>query len=311
MTLFGSPLCLAARGIARQCWNQARTSTHAVLRICLLFGALLTIHAPAAIAEQPGPETAPAKYTIAITPQFEQRKLHTVWQPIVDELERRTGLHFSLVSMLTIQEFDKALSRGHFDFVYTNPYNIVLLHDVQPYIPLVADKEPIRGIVAVRKDGEIKTLADLDGKTVAFPAPNSLGASLMVRADLEQMHHVRVTPLYVKTHSSVYLHVLTGLAVAGGGVEKTLKEQSDSVKSQLQVLYVTRACPSLPFAAHPRLSSSVREKVRAALLALNDTQEGKELLSKVPVKEFIPVSYEDYAIMSTWGLEKYSQNVSQ
>ncbi|MFZ2163279.1 MAG: phosphate/phosphite/phosphonate ABC transporter substrate-binding protein [Sideroxyarcus sp.] len=264
----------------------------------------------AAWAVEPG-ESAATAYSISIVPQFEQRKLYSTWKPIVDELERRTGLRFNLITTLTIQDFHNAYARGEFDFVYVNPYHVMHFHDSQGYIPLVADKLPLRGIIVVRKDGPINTPADLDGKTVAFPSPNALGASLLVRSSLEQLHHVRVSPIYVKTHSSVYLHVAKGLAAAGGGVEKTLQEQDESLQAQLRVIYTTRSCPSHPIAAHPRVSPEVRDKVRKALFALGETAEGKKMLKEVPIEQLIPVAYEDYATMRNWGLEKYWQTIPQ
>jgi phosphonate transport system substrate-binding protein len=255
---------------------------------------------------------APEKvYTFGVTPQFEQRKLYATWKPIIDELEKKTGLKFNLVTTLKIQDFEKVFSRGEFDFVYVNPYHVVQLHDTQAYIPLVADKVPLRGILVVRKGGPIEKLSDLDGKNIAFPSPNALGASLLVRADLDQVHHVKMTPMYVTTHSSVYLHVIKDLASAGGGVEKTFQEQDESIRSQLRVIYTTRSCPSLPVAAHPRVAKADRDKVRKALLDMNETAEGKEMLKNVPAKQLIPVTYTDYAIMRDWGLEKYWQTIKE
>ena len=250
-------------------------------------------------------------YSFGVVPQFEQRKLYAAWKPIVDDLEKRTGLHFNLVTTLKIQDFEKAFARGEFDFVYVNPYHVIRVREAQGYIPLVADKVPLRGIIVVRKDGPIRTPADLDGKAVAFPSPNALGASLLVRSDLDQVHHVRVTPLYVKTHSSVYLHVAKNLVAAGGGVEKTLQEQDESLQAQLRVIYTTRSCPSHPIVAHPRVAPQVRNQVRKALLAMGETPEGKEMLLKVPVTQFIPVSYDDYSIMRGWGLDKYWQTIPE
>lgn len=253
----------------------------------------------------------PPVYSFAVVPQFEQRKLYAAWRPIIDELHRRTGLQFDLVTTLTIQDFHAAFARGTFDFVYVNPYHVVELHDAQAYIPLVADKVPLRGVIVVRKDGPIKTLAELDGKIVAFPSPNALGASLLIRADLERIHHVRVTPLYVKTHSSVYLHVAKGLVAAGGGVEKTLQEQDEALRAQLRVIYTTRSCPSHPIVAHPRVPPEVREKVRGALLAMGETEQSKALLRRVPAEQLITVTYDDYAVMRDWGLEKYWQAIPE
>jgi phosphonate transport system substrate-binding protein len=255
---------------------------------------------------------APEKiYSIGVVPQFEQRKLYAIWKPIVDDLSKRTGLTFNLVTTLKIQDFEKAIVRGEFDFAYINPYHVIQAHDTQGYIPLVADAMPLRGIIVVRKDSPIQKPEELNGKVVAFPSPNALGASMLVRSELDQIHHLTITPLYVTTHSSVYLHVAKDLAAAGGGVEKTLQEQDESIRSQLRVIYTTRPCPSHPVAAHPRVSKEVREKVRKALLAMNESSEGKELLLKIPAKQLIPVNYADYEAMRSWGLEKYWQPINE
>lgn len=260
----------------------------------------------------PGVVSADRKtYTVGVVPQFEQRRLHAAWKPVLDNLEKRTGLQFDLNSTLTIDTFEQAVSRGEFDFLYLNPYLLVQVHGPQGYIPLVADKAPLRGILVVRRDSTIRTPADLKGKVVAFPSANAIGATLLPRADLDQIFQVAVTPLFVKTHSSVYLHVVKDLVAAGGGVEKTLREQSAAIRSALRVIYATRAIPSHPVAAHPRVPKEVRDKVRGALLAISASPEGRALLKKIPVEQFIPVTYDDYAVMSSWGIERYWKPVKE
>ncbi len=276
-----------------------------LLLFAALFSALLVLAAPTASAE------TGKIYRFGVVPQFEQRKLYAIWKPIVDDLSRRTGLTFELVTTLKIQDFENAFMRGDFDFVYVNPYHLVQVHDTQNYLPLVADTTPLRGILVVRKNGPIQTPADLDGKTVAFPSANALGSSLLVRADLEQVQHVKITPLYVTTHSSVYLHVVKDMAAAGGGVEKTLQEQDEAIRAQLRVIYTTRACPSHPIAAHARVPKPDREAVRKALLAMDGTAKGRDLLDKIPTTKLAPVAYTDYAVMRKWGLEKYWQTTNE
>ena len=242
-------------------------------------------------------------YTFAVVPQFEQRKLFTIWKPVVAELERRTGHSFKLVATLTIKDFERALSRGTFDFVYANPYHILKASHSQGYIPLVRDEAALRGVLVVRKDSPIQHVSELDGKIVAFPSPNAIGASLLMRADLSRLHHATVVPLYVKTHSSVYFHVVNGLTAAGGGVEKTLHEQDASVQEALRVLYTTREMPSHPIAAHPRIGKALRDEVQHALLEMGRTKEGLEMLDKVPISRVVATSLEDYTLMRGWGLE--------
>jgi phosphonate transport system substrate-binding protein len=254
-------------------------------------------------AEMPKDSTRP--FIFGVVPQFEPRRLHAAWEPILAELGRRTRHRFEFATTLTISDFEKELAAGHYDFVYANPFQILNEIGKQRYEPLVRDQIPLRGILVVRRDSPIQGPADLGGKVVAMPSPNSLGASLLVRADLERVHHTTVKPLYVKTHSSVYLHVAKGLADAGGGVERTLQEQDPAIRDLLRVIYTTRSTPSHPVAAHPRVPKKDKEAVRRAFLELAETAAGKELLARVPMKQLTSASMAEYQVLLTWGLQAY------
>ncbi|MGE5548159.1 MAG: phosphate/phosphite/phosphonate ABC transporter substrate-binding protein [Solirubrobacterales bacterium] len=252
------------------------------------------------------PASASAEeYTLGIVPQFEQRRLYATWKPIVDQLAQRSGLTLNLITTLTVSEFERALAEGRFDFVYANPYHILREANRQGYLPLVRDAVPVRGIVVVARTSPLKSVAELDGKTLAVPSPNAIGASLLIRADLERIYGVRPVLLNAKTHSSVYLHVANGLADAGGGVEKTLQEQDAAVRDALRILYTTRELPSHPIAAHPRIPAPIRIRLQQAMLALAATLEGARLLAEVPMTRPVPTSIADYRPMAAWRLDSY------
>lgn len=243
-------------------------------------------------------------YTFAVVPQFEQRKLFRIWKPVVEEVTRRSGVQLKLVATLTVAEFERELSDGAFDFNYANPYHIMRESRRQGYVPLVRDSQPLTGLVVVARDSPLRSLADLDGKTLAVPSPNALGASLLLRADLE-LNRVRVAVVDVKTHSSVYLNVANRLVDAGGGVHKTFAEQDQSIRDGLRVLYTTRGMPSHPVSAHPRVAASVREAVRRAFLEMAATPAGRALLEDVQMPNAVATSIDEYLVMQDWGLEKY------
>lgn len=251
------------------------------------------------------PARAEEAYSFAVVPQFEQRKLFAVWKPIVDELAKRSGIKLNLVATLTVPEFERELARGAFDFVYANPYHILREVPRQGYVPLVRDKAALRGILVVRKDSAFKSPAELGGQKLAIPSFNAVGASLLLRADLEQIYKVRMTAVNVKTHSSVYLQVANGLLPAGGGVEKTFLEQDQAVQDLLRVLYVTREMPSHPVAAHPRVPPAVRKAMQKAFLDMAAGETGRDMLARVPMAEAIPASIADYQPMRSWGLDAY------
>jgi phosphonate transport system substrate-binding protein len=251
------------------------------------------------------PARADEPYTFAVVPQFDARKLFAIWNPIVEELKRRSGVDLRLVATLSIGEFEREVTAGTFDFVYSNPYHVMVQNRRQGYLPLVRDTEPLRGILVVPKDSPVQRVEDLAGKVLAVPSPNAVGASLLIRADLERLHGIRMTMLNAKTHSSAYVHAANMLADAAGGVEKTLREQPAGVRDALRVLYTTRELPSHPVAAHPRVPADARARVQAAFLAMAATAGGGALLAAIPMVHAVPAASDDYKELASWGLESY------
>ncbi len=244
-----------------------------------------------------------AEFGFGVTPQFERRQLFAAWTPVLAELERRTGHQFKLVIAPDIPEFERRYNAGAFDFAYVNPYLVV--ENPQGYLPLVRDASPIRGILVVRKDSALRSPADLDGATIAFPTPNAIGASLLIRAELARKFKIRFEPRYVKSHTATYLSVTQGLAAAGGGVQKTFDEQKEAVREQLRVIHTTRPSPSLPVAAHPRVPSAVREAVREAFLAMAASPDGAALLKEVPMAQPVSASTRDYEPLRELELREF------
>lgn len=245
-------------------------------------------------------------YSVGVVPQFEARRTAQIWQPILDEVSQQSGVQLELKASPNIPLFEKEFAAGEFDFAYMNPYHAIIANKKQGYTPLLRDNgRSLFGIIVVKKDDPIQSVSELDGKTVAFPAPNALGAALLPRAEFDRNFHIKIDELYVKSHSSVYLNVLLGKAAAGGGVQKTLSQQPENIRDQLRILYKTTKVPPHPLSAHPRVDNAVQEKVRAAFLQLGNTEKGKNLLKKIPIKKMGSASMDDYDPLRKMGLDKY------
>ena len=245
-------------------------------------------------------------YTIGIVPQFEIRHIRKIWNPIIKEIEKNTGYKLKLIGSPTIPDFEREFNAGHFDFAYMNPYHILLARDSQGYIPLVRDNgRKLHGILVVRQNSGINSVKDLDGKKIAFPAPNALGASLLMRANLSNDYKIKFRPVYVKTHSSVYLNVAVKQTAAGGGVQKTLNQQRDNIKGALKILHKTPSVAPHPLAAHPRVPAEVREKIKNTFLLLGENAIGRSLLAKIPMKKVGEATMSDYTPLNKFNLEKF------
>jgi phosphonate transport system substrate-binding protein len=244
-------------------------------------------------------------YSFSVAPQFERRQLFRIWQPIVDDLQRRTGLRFELVTSLSVGDYDSDAKNGRYDFIFVNPHMMPLIDKQPGYQPLVRDAAPLHGILVVRKDSPLQRVEDLRDKTLAVPSMSALGASLLLRAELDRDFGVKTRPIIAKTHSSVFLHVVNGLADAGGSVQKALAEQDERVRDSLKVLHRTRGVPSHPIAGHQRVPVKVREQVRQAFLEMSADPRGRVLLAEVPMREAVAANAEDYQVLKTLKLDSY------
>jgi len=281
------------QGIITICLPESASMQRILCALLLIFSAVTS-------------SLAETSYKFGVVPQFEPRKLSAIWSPILTELQKRTGFQLEMVGSARIPEFESEFEEGRYDFAYMNPYHSLVAMRLQRYEPLVRDGgQQLFGILVVAKDGPIKSVADLNGKTVAFPAPNALGASLLMRADLDRLHKVRISPLWAQTHTSAYLNVVLGKAEAAGGVMATFSQQPEAVRNKLRILYETRRMPTHPVMAHPRVPAADREKLRQAFLDMSATPEGAALLARIPMRQAVPASADEFRQLATWGLEDY------
>ncbi len=245
-------------------------------------------------------------YSIGVVPQFEARRIAEIWQPILAEISQLSGVKLELKASPNIPAFEQQFTAGEFDFAYMNPYHAIIANKKPGYTPLLRDNgRSLFGIIVVKKDSPIQSVSELDGKTVAFPAPNALGAALLPRAEFDRKFKIKINELYVKSHSSVYLNVLLGKAEAGGGVQKTLSQQPAEVRDQLRVLYQTTKVPPHPLTAHPRIDAAIQDRVKTAFLQLGDSEKGQAMLKTIPMKQIGPASIDDYAPLKEMGLDQY------
>lgn len=245
-------------------------------------------------------------WRVGIVPQVPPREIVSSWSPVLRQVGQRSGQCLVLVVAPSIPAFEQQLRSGQLDFAFMNPYHQLMAQRWRGFIPLVRDgQSQLEGILVVRKDSPVRRLADLNGATVAFPAPNAFAASLLPRALLSRAG-IRITPSYVRTHSNVYRAVILGSSLAGGGVNNTLQRERPEVRQRLRVLWRTPPFPAHPFSAAATVPLTVRRRVQEAFLDLGRTAQGRQLLAKVQLPQVVKADHaRDYAPLAALGLERY------
>ncbi|HHM04176.1 MAG TPA: phosphate/phosphite/phosphonate ABC transporter substrate-binding protein [Gammaproteobacteria bacterium] len=244
---------------------------------------------PAAVFVLTGVVSSPAViadnlYRFGVVPQQAAAKLARLWGPVMEYLSAKSGLNIQFATAPHITEFEHRLEQGRYDFAYMNPAVFADPHRATAYHAIARDVgNRLQGVVVVRKDSPVRTVAELDGLTLAFPSSTAFAASLVPRAELKA-RGVRVTPRYVRSHDSVYYAVARGLYPAGGGVRRTLESVAPDIRAALRVLYVTQSYTPHAFAVHERVSPADAGRVQQALMEMAGDPQGRVLLQTLHMK---------------------------
>ena len=219
-----------------------------------------------------------------VVPQQSASRLAEDWAPLLAELSRRSGFALVFRTAPNIPVFEERLGRGEYDLAYMNPYHYVVFHAAAGYRVFAKEQDrKLKGILVVKKESPYRTLADLAGKNVAFPAPAAFAASILPQAEFGRLG-IPIIARFVASHDSVYRAVASGLQEAGGGIQRSLETTPAEVRNALRVVAETPAYTPHAFAAHPRVAPEVLAKVLAAMQSLSGDETGQGLLAPLAFK---------------------------
>jgi len=223
----------------------------------------------------------PKTLTFGIVPQQSAKRLATLWTPILQQISKQTELNIVFSTAKDIPTFEQRLANGDYDIAYMNPYHYVVFNKSAGYTAIAKQKDKtIQGVIVAKNNSHIDSIQDLEGMRLAFPAPAAFAASILPRAELTK-NGIAFTPFYVSSHDSVYLNVSRGFFPAGGGIQRTLNNMQDKVKSELSIIWQTAEYTPHAFAAHPGVDQNTRDKIVAALISLSTNEHGQALLKSI------------------------------
>lgn len=247
-------------------------------------------------------------YSFYVVPQLAVADSYAAWTPILEEAGKKLSLCFVLKVPASISAFESDVRSVKPDFAFMNPYHLFINKRSQGYVPLIADSQnPLFGIVVIRKDSPIEKIEDLNGKKMAFPSPNALAASLLIRAQLAKSN-IKVIPEYVNSHSNVYRTVINGDVIAGGGVNNTFSREPVNLQQELKILFETAKYMPHPVAASTRVPVNVRKEMIQFFIELGKNPSMSGQLNAIQIPRPAEVNLKDYDYVKKLGLEKFAES---
>ena len=249
------------------------------------------------------------EYTFAVHPLHNPTHLFEIFNPLVEYLNKRIpNVRFKLEASRDYATFDEKLINQTVDFALPNPYQtLVAIEQGYRVIAKMGDDFNFKGIILVRKDSNIKTPKDLKGKSVSYPAPTALAATMLPQDFLQRNGldiNKDIENKYVGSQESSIMNVFIGTTAAGATWPppwKALSDKRPELKEQLKVIWQTHTLPNNSVVARKDVPEMLANQVQSALLDLQNSIEGQYILQKMylskyewannqtytPVKDFI------------------------
>jgi ABC-type phosphate/phosphonate transport system substrate-binding protein len=232
--------------------------------------------------------------------------LQQKYRPLADFISEVTGQPVQLLVSQSLNNSERKLKRGAYDFFLGPPHIIAESQKKADYTPIVRYQGKIRGAFVVKESSGITRLSDAKGKRLGLPDEDSLPVHL-ARAKLR---FVKINPddSFAETfHQKFQDEVLNALkidrvdiAVVTSGYAKKWVSENPGTK----VVDETYEVPHFALAAGPDVSEEARLKVQRALIEATENTKGQKMLETLGKKSgFITTSKDEFSpIIRLFGL---------
>jgi len=207
-------------------------------------------------------------------PKYNPRIMYQLYQPFIDYLSETTPYQFEIKLSRVYQDTIDRLGNGEIVIASCGPVSYIKAkekYEVKPIVRALSKdgKTYYQGIIIVRQDSPIQTLADLKGKTFAFGQAWSTAGHILPEYYLMKAN-VRLKDLkdysFLRHHDSVANSVLKGQFDAGAVKDIiAYKYQKDG----LRFIFFTDPIPTVPIVVRRDTPTEMVESVKAVLLNLD------------------------------------------
>lgn len=244
-------------------------------------------------------------YHLAVHPLHNPTKLMQAYQPLIDYLNGRLqGARLDLEASRDYANFEAKYRARTPEFLLPNPWQSIQAMKLgYRVIAMAGEPQDFKGIFVVRRDSGLKRPADLKGKSVSYPSPTALAACIMPQYFLHN-HGIDVNGdmenRYVGSQESSIMNVYLRLTAAGATWPppwRAFQKEHPREAAELKVIWETESLVNNSVMVRGDVPAQLGKQIRALLLGLDGTKEGRSILAGMETARFLPASDQDYDVV--------------
>ena len=238
------------------------------------------------------------------------------YRHLADYLSNQLGVEIKLTIMSRYGEVIKRFKSLRLDGAFLSPYTATMAIKELHLEPLVNPvnlngESTTQGYIFVRKDSNIRSMADMKGGAIAFVDPSTLEGYLFPLVFLKQHGVNNINGFFNRTyftgsHASTIYAVLDGRADIGAAkstVYKRLVKNDPSIGEELGILAESVKVPEFTLCIRSEIDQDLRERLSDILLHMKETPEGRKVLQQFEAQAFIKSSKDDFTIIERMAQE--------
>jgi len=224
------------------------------------------------------------------------------YQEFAEMIERTLRVQVVMVAVRDRDKLKGSLRKQEYPLLLARPNDVPAeaIRDFG-YQPIAMAKEPSQTLFIVPKDSALMSIADVKGRTIVTPDAYSnmwRVANAMLRdANIimanEKVRAMRDQAAIGWSIENKFFDV--GVINSISGVGRTWEKNGGRVIAR------SRELPNMPFIASPQISEEQIAKLRAAVVALDNSDGGKAILKKIGINTgFQPASPRAFLDFLAW-----------
>lgn len=232
------------------------------------------------------------------------------WNPVLNYLEKKTGIQLVLKIERTAPEHSRKVGQGSYDLIYSNHFFTKTNAKAGYRVLARPAGPPITGAIVVLEGSPVTRLEELAGHEVGFPSPAAfVGYAVTMDALARQGIHVK--PVFAGNQEGIMAQLKARRVIAASVNSLVMREYAAREQLRYRVLWQSPDYLNIPIAVHPRVATKQATALQEALVGMAQNAEGRQILEQggaligqPPPYGFIQAANKDY--QNQWDFFKHA-----
>jgi phosphonate transport system substrate-binding protein len=253
---------------------------------------------------------------VGLPPEQSLFTLKKHYQPLMDYLAQETGINFQLHIQRHNGDLLDNFNKHNLDAAFFGSFTGALAVRNLGAVPLVRPQfigggSSCNGLVFVRKDSGIRSVADLRNKRMVFVDRASTAGYLLPLDFFGKLGIANYSEWFKEyyfsgTHEDAILEVLNGYADIGAAkssIFSRMASEDQRITRELVILATSPPVPSDSLSVRKDLPEELKRVLQETLLNMHLDSKGRAILKEFGAEKFLPTTDRDYQPVLNYAAE--------